>query len=92
MEELDSDDEEEEPDDDPLADAALMVRKLIQNASNKTSDVHARAQQATEEYKCAPHIPRFFLYTRGLCCTGGCIVSTLLWLEVCDVVVPVWVT
>lgn len=53
MEELDSDDEEEEPDDDPLADAALMVRKLIQNASNKTSDVHARAQEATEEYKCA---------------------------------------
>lgn len=62
MEELDSDDEEEAPEDDPLAEAGLRVRATIMSASNATVDVHARAQEAMEKYKCdPPHLPAFAL-------------------------------
>lgn len=53
VEELDSDDEDVQQDDDPLAEADRMVRKIVMQASEATSDVHARAQAAKEKYKCA---------------------------------------
>lgn len=62
MEELDSDDEEEAPEDDPLAEAGLRVRATMTTASNVTVDVHARAQEAMEKYKCdPPHFHAFAL-------------------------------